>query len=764
MQSFQKDKHDIGILRQDGHTKVGLMLAQKDNVPLYATALEAPLAQQMSTGTMGYGWFLPTSELPLMQDDWRQGISQEVYDPSVPKKYFTSQNFDLRFKGMGICGPKATAITMPGTIATAAAIANGTMEAASSWTGGSRDNTQKHGGSWAWEEANAEVYQEATTWSDTWRLKTFTFGCWVWAEDASSARIGISNKDADTPSYSSYHAGNSAWAFQTVTKTLDADATRIRVLLDVDGLNKAYFDDCWLGSPAASATYTFMDFNEKLYLGRGMALCELNSGGTAFEIVTCLPTAITDMEPFSDDVLYIAQGLSTNYYSLTTAKVLKEVYTTSDRQVKYLACNHAATPVMWGSDEVNKVSKTTNPAEGGTAWSGQTTIASSYHEITDLVSDGNSIYIPKEDRTYYLDSSENCKVLVEETRHLAATGGGKNTIVWQGKIYMPYGDESLVEYDDGTITWRSPAKYCTNLSTFDGQVFATAGDEEWLFAILNNGDLIEVLAGRLETIGDTTAWVWHPIKQLSLDGCECAYVSSVVQKRLWIASTDSDDGLYYIPLPAAYGDVAADANRGYDTSATMYFETPRLHGNFKGDDKSYIKLTLEMGDTTNDIYFEAHYKKAGDSSWTDIGDFKTSPFTTRYIPLDSSDEKPVAKWIKFKFVAKTNSATTTPTLKGYDCRAVLYPTRRKLTRTVVRCADDIKDKQGVNLGLTASEIREVIEEARDATWPVTFYDVWGDTKTVKIQPAEPFSRVIRYEKGRNIEEHFYLELEEVALE
>ena len=130
--------------------------------------------------------------------------------------------------------------------------------------------------------------------------------------------------------------------------------------------------------------------------------------------------------------------------------------------------------------------------------------------------------------------------------------------------------------------------------------------------------------------------------------------------------------------------------------------------------------------------------------------------------------KPTSTHIRFKFETVLPSPyTSTPKLLDYDCRGILYPTgmtstgRRRVITTVVSCVDNKKDKDGNDLGLTASEIRTILEEADDATWPVTIYDVWGNTKYVKFLPMA--GSVISQEKDRNIEIHYTLMMEEVRL-
>ena len=173
----------------------------------------------------------------------------------------------------------------------------------------------------------------------------------------------------------------------------------------------------------------------------------------------------------------------------------------------------------------------------------------------------------------------------------------------------------------------------------------------------------------------------------------------------------------------------------------------------------------ELGHTYDaDIYFECWYKKLADTSWTDAGDLKgtaTNRVATLFFPVDASSNKPVSETIQLKFVAKTNDTTKTPILLSYDIRGIACFPKRRVINLVVRCADNIKDKQGGDLGLSADDISTILYEADNASWPVTFYDLWGNTKYVKFLSMT--GQVISKEKDIEPEEHYAIRLEEVAL-
>ena len=416
---------------------------------------------------------------------------------------------------------------------------------------------------------------------------------------------------------------------------------------------------------------------------------------------------------------------------------------------------------MWKQLSPNKLYSTTTPNDA-TSWTTATTVDSPDYEINALVSQDNTVYIPKKDRPFYLTAGGTVEVLVDDTKAISTSDSGKNSTTWHGDLFMPWGTGSLLRYHNGVPEWIDPALYCRNLGDFDGQIQGFAGDDQWGYAIVDNDTKVEILAGREEAGG----WVWHgSLCEITLTGCEFAFVSSVFKKRLYISSTDSTESLYYVNLYANYGDVTNDANRNFPDGGELH--TPFLHASFKGDTKAYIKITLTMEDTSSTVYFEGHYRKLG-QSWAqgaDIGDFKTSPTTTKYIPVDAGSLKPKSTMMQFKFVEKTGSATSTPKLINVDIRAILYVTKRRIIECVVRGCDAPLNRQKMGDAISASHISTVLIEADNATWPVTFYP-WGwqsssDTVYVNFLSADEVIEID--EESRKPESHWYLRLLEVSL-
>jgi len=106
-----------------------------------------------------------------------------------------------------------------------------------------------------------DLYEEA---GKTYvRSRQFTIGAWVYATVASRVRLRV--HDGTTPSYSSYHSGNSTWQFLTVTVTLGASASVFQVGLAVDsGNTSGYVDGMTVveGAALANTSPTPLPFND----------------------------------------------------------------------------------------------------------------------------------------------------------------------------------------------------------------------------------------------------------------------------------------------------------------------------------------------------------------------------------------------------------------------------------------------------------------------------------------------------------------------
>ena len=776
-ETYDSAKHDIG-LKYSG-TTYGLMLAQeeyeyngvKNTRPVYQTLIDEYIAEQQATGQPGYEHLPVEKELSFVQSSYRSGFGQEFYDALDPERYNTSIGMDLRHKGMAILSNEETGLAVPSTTAPTAwcefndelyvafgiylrklnGSGNG-WTAVKTFTSPITDMKVFADGYMYIAVESTQIIEDcedawtsgadATASLDTGDYKVGSGSCKLVGAGVNLGAI-LAYENFSSTDFSSF-TGISLWIKSSVTVAA-AD-----LVLALDDTNNCV-------SPVESISIPALTAGKWTKIYARMA--DPSNCSAIVSVGLEYNANVADTTIHLDDI-----RAESSYWYMDTG----ENFTQSDLSVaphdSFAKYFQPVGATMWKHLSVHNLYSATDPSNiGGANWSGVTEVDTPNYDILKLLSNGTTLVIKKEDRTFYLDTSGNVQILIEEMKHLSADTTGTSGTYWQGKYYIPCGAQSLIEYDGGTISWRSPSKYSSSISTFNGKVQAVTGDEEYLFAIIDNSSSVEVLAGRSEVISGSTRWVWHPLQEFTLEGCSLAFVSSVFQKRLWIGSTSGSQNIFYIPLPAGYGDMANDANIKVPTTGTHYFETPKLHYNFQGDLKTAIKITVELGHSWDtDIYFEC-WSKMGDGSYVDVGDLKGTSGTriaTLYFAANTTDRN-----LQLKFVGKTDASGTTPILLWYDLRAILYPTRRNLTACTVRAADNIKDKAGNTMSTTAAEIRTYLEAARDATYPVDFEDLWSTAKKVRVLAlrGQPFSTIHKQAKGENIEEHFHLLLEEVRV-
>tara|TARA_Y100000296_G_scaffold8181_1_gene9701 strand:- start:281 stop:2647 length:2367 start_codon:yes stop_codon:yes gene_type:complete len=777
-------QYDISIVRTDGTTEVGLMLDEANGRKKYERVTDPTLAQQFFTGDPSYGRTEPEKLLAMTQSSYMAGFGQEFHDGTSPndKRYYTSTGCDARFEDNVILGPKATAVALTDVTLT---VTDGGMETWTNsttlthWTevvaGGTdleRESSIKYAGSYSAKlddyDVGDYIYQDMiadVAATASWRRGTpVTVRCWCYAEDVSDVGGTLTIDDGVGSTSSDNMTSDEEWTELVVTHVLDSSATRLRIKLYGDSSSGSgaaiYFDAVECTSPEAGNPVAFAEFNSEWYMAYGDTLSKLSATGDGWTLVySFFSTTITDLEPFADGNLYICFGsTASKYYYMNTSEAFT-ISTLADGYAEHMA---NVGGVMHKSVLPNEIKKATDPTNAG-SWGSAITVGASYTNITDVIAEQSTVYIGKEDMAYYLDGSDNDIPLADDIHALIKSTNGKNMMAWHRNVYIPLGDSSLGEYTtDGTWTWRSPTRFSTNLANFAGNIQALAADEEYIFAIIDNSTKVEVVAGQVRTVNGSTLWVWHPIQEFTLAGAEVAGVTSIYKKRLWIASTSASDSVYYIPLTTKYGDVTGDSDVKFQTGG--YIITPWLHSNLKSDSKAYHSLTLATEGCDSNNYVTVDYQTyftALAGSWTNLGNFTTSPSQTRYFT------NVTGTMIRFRFTLVTNSTSTTPKLTNFDVRGIWRPTKRRLIFCTVRLGDGVVNKAGAPSEGYQS-MKDAIEEAVNQAKPNTFYDIDSvsadgthTSKSVNLLHAREFD--VRMGKDQNKPESKYeLVFEEIV--
>ncbi len=582
---YSSTKHDLGI--DYGGTTFGLMLAQEEyeyngvthRRPMWEEHDDEYLAQQMSMGTVGYSDLPPEREIADVHDNWQAGFGEDIFNPADPFRYLSSTGCDLRHRDRAMLSFGATGIAVPSTTAPTAHCTyngeeyiafgiylkklNGTGDgwtAVKTFTSPVTDMKVFADGFMYIALESTQVIEDC---EDAWNLNvdadcTSTLDTGDYKVGSGSAKLVIASGMAagDYPAFEAISSldltsftGIKLW----IKSSVAAAAGDLALYLSEDNNPPGGTDEEILLPALAAGKWT------RAY-ARITDASDLNaviSVGLYYRTDIGACTIHIDDIRAESSYWYMDSGEN---FTQSTLDVL-----TSDSFAKKFVFDEEDT--MWKFLPPNNLQAATDPSNTATAnCSGVTTVGSPSTNITALVQQKGSIFIMKEGSAYFIDTGGTVELLTDETNTIASATGGKNTLSWKGALYMPYGESSLIEYGQGGgLNWIDPSLYCTNLSAFDGKIFATAGDDQWLFAIINNGASVEVLAGRNEVVGGSVRFVWHPYQSITLDGCELAFVSSIYQKRLWIGSTSGSDSMYYIPLPASYGDITNDTNKSFAT-------------------------------------------------------------------------------------------------------------------------------------------------------------------------------------------------------
>ncbi len=146
-------------------------------------------------------------------------------------------------------------------------IRNPDMEVIDSWLGDiefSLSTTQVHAGTYSIPVDDGHYAYQDIPWNSAYQGASVTFTCYVWAGNADKAYIQINDGVGTTNS--SYHTGTSAWQQLTVTRTLNAAATQLRIMLYYAASSgTAYFDDAALTGVNGIVYQSSLSDNDAVY-------------------------------------------------------------------------------------------------------------------------------------------------------------------------------------------------------------------------------------------------------------------------------------------------------------------------------------------------------------------------------------------------------------------------------------------------------------------------------------------------------------------
>ncbi len=133
----------------------------------------------------------------------------------------------------------------------------------------------------------ADCYAEQTAMTNAFMGREITVGAWVYATSANQTRVQILDGLGLGSTESSFHTGNSAWEWLTITRIVAPGADRIRARIRVDNINgSAFFDGLILvegdAIPDFNTVRIFIDDVEKDQVYTEVKVPDNSANMTAF--------------------------------------------------------------------------------------------------------------------------------------------------------------------------------------------------------------------------------------------------------------------------------------------------------------------------------------------------------------------------------------------------------------------------------------------------------------------------------------------------
>jgi len=412
------------------------------------------------------------------------------------------------------------------------------------------------------------------------------------------------------------------------------------------------------------------------------------------------------------------------------------------------------------ADTPNAIRSNATPTTGN--WSTAYVIGEADVNITAMVVTADKVFIIKEDGVYYINTAGTVVNAAPSLKAFRATNAGKNSCVWNEKIYIPMGQNALIEYDPANDSWENISPALTQhsasatqtggtltssiLTSFDGKIWAVGGGTDWLWALQENGTKNTLFKGQYASIDGIIGWAWHPVAEQTQGDANCIGVSNLTGVGfIWVGHGTGNPGYWNLSK--------------YETAGTKYFTTPWFTGGVRHMLKEAYQLIVGAEDVDADDTISLSWRKYGDADFTAIAGAITSLTrgeASKYMPSNSF----ATAW-QFKVTLANGANTTSPKLTYFKAEGKIKPSEVKVFDFTTDLIDNQMQKNGVGDGVLASRKETCLDNVVASNWPVTFYDLDGATHSVDVLSREQVG--VRQEYGRNKVKRFHVLAQKVTL-
>ncbi|MFA6270627.1 MAG: hypothetical protein WC657_05490 [Candidatus Paceibacterota bacterium] len=583
--------------------------------------------------------------------------------------------------------------------------------------------------------SSAEI-KASPSWSNTYRNRKFTLTVYCKAViTAGAPTITISIYDGVGTTSTNVTACGS-WTAFTVTRTLASNATELTAKAYIAGVSGVSYGTLTVDAFAltrfanATATTHYAEYGGYQYMSKGKVLYKTDSA-TA-------PTAWSSLYEFDNDItdLYAGQvtgtsylflcfggSAATQYYDGATFTVLGGDY---DDGSYLVSVGGAATDTYWKAETPNILRSNTFSTGLNKNWSTATYIGGTDRNITDLLAVGTTLYIIKEDGIYTILSDGTIDYVAPDLKDYYKSGAGAHSCVKDGKIYVPMGNNALIEYDPDAGTWQnvSPAVTVSTANAsqsnetlmyaaqddFDGQIFAVTSLGDYLYCIQDNGATNNLFKGAYASIDGHTGWAWHPIAVTTMaDATSLAASNLSGYEWIWAGQGTGSPGYY---------DTTHYASSGY-------FITSWFTGGVRHIQKSIYAAVAGVENVSASHYYGTlYFQFYGDSTWN----VTTLALNTTTVTGEISNFMPSSSYgraVRFKVLFQTDDADYSPKLNYLKANGKIRNTEIPVIQARFLLKDNQLLRTGVRDGITAARKLTAINNALASNWPVVMSSFTG---------------------------------------
>ena len=434
--------------------------------------------------------------------------------------------------------------------------------------------------------------------------------------------------------------------------------------------------------------------------------------------------ASTDLVTFDSDV-YVAMGLAENLWQRSEAGVWTQ---SPDMAVKHLAL---FSDRIWASTSENTVGACDYAPLWYDNWTADYTVGGAARPITGMCEMDTRLFVGKTDGLYALTSAGIAVQLIPEVASAIDDENCRALHIWHASLIVPHlrGLFRFQSSEDGNIVQViTPGADAPKTCPVVGRITAMVGDSRWLYAaMLTRDGHTYILAGREAESEEpaTEPMIWHPIAKIISKTCRAMHISGLWDNpRLFLGCGDD---CAYIILPRSTDNPYFDQNCRYAQSGSIYFPSHSLGSAYTA--KVFKSLEVKGRHIHPSRRLRAYYKADG-HSWVSAGEVTTGP---KFIAALATPGV-AAYQLQLRLDAQIKTFDQPFVVESYSARGAERPRTIEVITITVRCADDIRLKNGGRDRRSGREIYDLLKERETIQESVIFRDRMGLERRVLLLP------------------------------